>query len=74
MKVISPGRKPDDTPLRGRCHTCETVIECLQRECTWMEDHPGDTNAAHGINCPTCGGWIYPVPRKDDPKLWELRE
>lgn len=59
MKVLKPGSTAET--LRGRCMKCGCEIECDRSETRDMSERPAD-NTCLGIECPTCKGWIYPLP------------
>jgi hypothetical protein len=56
MKIIRQGADPKQTPLRGECTRCRTVIEFHPTEAKFVPDQrDGDF---YQIACPTCSATI----------------
>lgn len=66
MKIIKPGKHPNDDTLRGTCTRCDCVIECRRGELQYdfRDQGPGF------VSCPCCTGAIFPKPKseKDDQR------
>lgn len=59
MKVIRPGKNPDDESHRGTCPRCGCVVEVSRSECEYVYDpRPGE--GGYYVLCPTCNGHIWP--------------
>lgn len=69
MKIISPGKLPQEIKYRLTCPKCGTIFECLLKEATPSYDQrDGDL---HSITCPLSGCkngvWFYPSKARVEP-------
>ena len=62
MKIIKPGKKPEDDLMGGKCMRCGCVVECKASEAKYVFDQrDGDF---HHVTCPTCGNIYLYVGKK----------
>ncbi len=57
MRVLQPGRNPDDDLLTGTCENCGCVVQFYRREAQAISNHDWLTGfeTLYHIDCPTPG-------------------
>jgi hypothetical protein len=57
MKIIKPGKKPEDKDYSGECHNCGCEFEFKAKEAEYISDQrDGDI---YRIQCPTCKQFVF---------------
>lgn len=61
MKVLKPGKKPEDKTIQSHCGHCEALLEFQQSECVRIEPE-NPLNQYWKVRCGACESWVPVLP------------
>lgn len=50
IRIVTPGRPPQETPMRGQCNYCHCTIECVKGDARSVEGRYNET--LYRVKCP----------------------